>query len=125
MALQVMRNLDPTLHIFHHASIPMTSLRIAALSSGLLLSACSSLGPFKEADTNQDGGVSRDEAAVRSEDLASLFNTADEDKDGVLNEEEYEFVRAFLQKSRTSTHQGTARPRTSGSGGGGGGGHSH
>lgn len=104
----------------------MTSLRIAALSSSLLLSACSSLGPFKEADANKDGGVSPDEAAARSEDLASLFNTADEDKDGVLNEEEYEFVRAYLLKSRTSTHEGTARARRSGGGsGGGGGGHSH
>lgn len=102
----------------------MTSLRIAALSSSLLLSACSSLGPFKEADANQDGAVSHDEAAARSEELASLYNTADEDQDGVLNEEEYEYVRAFLQKSRTSTRQGPPRTRA-GSSGGGGGGHSH
>jgi hypothetical protein len=95
----------------------MTSLRIAAFSTALLLSACSSLGPFKEVDTNQDGGVSRDEAESRSEELASLFNTADEDQDGVLNEEEYEFVREYLQSQRTSTHRGPPK-RSSG-------GHSH
>jgi hypothetical protein len=99
----------------------MTLFRVAAFSNVVLLTACSSLGPFKEVDTNQDGHVSHEEAALRSEDLASLFNTADEDKDGALNEEEYEFVRAFLQKSRTSTHRGPPKTR----GGSGGGGHSH
>lgn len=115
-----MRNLDPTLHIFHHASIPMTSLRIAALSSGLLLSACSSLGPFKEADANQDGAVSREEAA-RSGDLTGLFTSADDNQDGVLNEEEYELARRVILGSRQTPRRS---PSTHGSGGGGGG-HSH
>jgi len=98
-------------------ALDMFSFRVASLSAALLLAACSSLGPFKKVDANQDGAVSHDEAAARSEELASLFNTADEDQDGVLNEEEYEYVRAFLQKSRTSSHRGP--PKSSG------GGHSH
>lgn len=99
----------------------MTSLRIAALSSSLLLSACSSLGPFKEADANQDGAVSREEAAP-SEDLTSLFTSADDDRDGVLNEEEYELARRVILGSRETARRS---PSTHGSGGGGGGGHSH
>ena len=98
----------------------MPSTRIVLLATVILLSACSGLGSFQNVDANQDGGVSPEEAASSSEDLASLFNSADEDKDGVLNEEEYEFVRAFLRKGQTSTHRGPPR-RSSG----GNGGHSH
>lgn len=97
----------------------MTSLRIAALASSLLLSACSSLGPFKDADSNQDGGVSREEAAG-SADLTGLFTSADDDQDGVLNEEEYELARRVILGSRE-----TPRRSSSTHSSGGGGGHSH
>lgn len=110
---------DPS-RLLTRLSIPMPSIPAVALSIVILLSACSGLRSFRDVDANQDGGVSPDEAAMTSEDLASLFDTADEDRDGVLNEEEYEFVRAYLLKGRTSTHRGPPR-RSARSGGG----HSH
>ena len=63
---------------------------------------------------------SREEAAP-SEDLASLFTSADDDRDGVLNEEEYELARRVILGSRETPRR---TPSTHGSGGGAGG-HSH
>ncbi|MDP3209639.1 MAG: hypothetical protein Q8M65_10855 [Rhodoglobus sp.] len=81
-----------------------------------LLAACAALGPFEKVDSNGDGGISREEAR-RSEDLVALFDSADDDQDGVLNPEEYELVREVLTRDRTSAHRGPPK--------GSGGGHSH
>ncbi len=92
---------------------------IATLSLPLLLAACATLGPFEQVDANRDGGISPEEAQ-RSEDLSALFNSADDDQDGVLNHEEYEIVRDVILRSRESSHRGPP-PSSQGSGGG----HSH
>lgn len=44
--------------------------------------------PFTELDANQDGSVSKDEAAVDPP-LAQMFGTLDIDANGVLTAEEY------------------------------------
>lgn len=92
---------------------------IATLGISLLLAACVTLGSFDKLDVDHNGGISPEEAA-RSEDLASLFNTADDDQDGVLNPEEYELVRDVIMRSRKSAHRG---PPSASQGSGGG--HSH
>jgi len=53
-------------------------------------------------DDNQDGDISRDEAS-RSEPLAALFNSADDNKDGVLDEEEYDIVHQAILENRGAT----------------------
>jgi len=45
--------------------------------------------PFDELDTNADGAISKDEAAVDPP-LAQVFGTLDKDADGRLTPEEYE-----------------------------------
>jgi hypothetical protein len=93
---------------------------LAALSATTLLAGCATtLGPFADVDANRDGGVSRDEAA-RSADLMSLYDSADDDRDGVLSQEEYELVRKVILGSRETPRRPPPR-----SNGGSGGGHSH
>lgn len=43
---------------------------------------------FKEADTNNDGQISLDEAQAKMPRLAERFNTLDADKNGMLSKEE-------------------------------------
>lgn len=99
----------------------MNKILLAALPFTMLLAACATtLGPFAEVDANRDGGISLDEAQ-RSEDLVALFNSADDDQDGVLNHEEYEIVREVILRPR-ETSKRSPSPST---GGGSGDGHSH
>lgn len=96
----------------------MTKIHLAIFPLALLIVACATaLGSFENVDANRDGGISIDEVQ-RSEDLIALFNTADDDQDGVLNQEEYALVREVILRSRQSAHSG---PPASNSGGG----HSH
>lgn len=98
----------------------MTKSPLMVFPMSLLLSACATaLGSFEDVDTNRDGGISVGEVQ-RSEDLAALFNSADDDQDGVLNQEEYALVREVILRSRQSSHR--APPASSA---GSGGGHSH
>lgn len=92
--------------------------RLAILSLGLMLTACASLGTFHDADVNQDGRVTREEAARSSADLADLFDGADGDRDGALNEEEYEMARRVILQMRGS-------PPAQSPGHDSGGGHKH
>ena len=98
----------------------MTKIPLAIFPVSLLLVACATaLGTFEDVDANRDGGISADEVQ-RSEDLTGLFNSADDDQDGVLNPEEYALVREVILRSKESSHRGTPASST-----GGGGGHSH
>lgn len=93
--------------------------RLAALSLPLLLAACTTLGTFEQVDANRDNRVSPEEAR-QSEELSALFNSADDDQDGVLNHEEYDLVRDVILRSRESSGGGSPS-----SGQGSAGGHSH
>ena len=87
------------MYIFH-------SLRGIAgpLSMGIAvasLSACATLGTFNETDADGDGMISSREASESSE-LSSLFNSADDNKDGALDEDEYELALKVIKGSRRS-----------------------
>lgn len=81
----------------------MKTIAPLVIVSALFLSACASLGTFQDMDVDHDGAISRDEASP-SGSLVSLFNSADENDDGVLDEEEYALVHQVLtQNSGTET----------------------
>lgn len=77
---------------------------VGAISIGLVIAslcACATLGTFNEADADDDGMISRQEAS-HSTDLSLLFNSADDNNDGALDEDEYELARKVIQGSRRS-----------------------
>lgn len=71
------------------------------------LSACASVATFQDTDTDGDGAITREEAAS-SKPLSSLFNSADDNKDGALDEEEF----ALAQKVIVGTRRSEPRRRT-------------
>ncbi|TDU32632.1 EF hand domain-containing protein [Panacagrimonas perspica] len=75
-----------------------------AILSVLFLPGCVSSGKFKNMDDDSSGGISRQEAS-HSQALADLFNSADENNDGVLDEEEYALVYQVISKNRAPTQQ--------------------
>jgi len=77
------------------------------LSLAILLPACASLGTFQDMDANQDGGISREEAS-NSESLTGLFNSADDNDDGVLDEHEYVLVHQVITRR---LEPGTGAPK--------------
>jgi hypothetical protein len=55
-------------------------------------------------DGNRDGVVSREEAAS-SKSLSELFDSADDDRDGVLNAEEYDLAYRVITQKHPDTAQ--------------------
>lgn len=69
--------------------IPLLALSIAALS------ACANLSAFGRADENRDGRVSQAEA-TRSEELKAVFDSADSDRNGVLDATEFAVAEQLI-----------------------------
>ena len=67
----------------------------------IVFSACASRGSFSEIDADQDQVVTVEEAA-QDRQLSDLFTSADDDKDGVLDREEFELARKVIEGSRRS-----------------------
>ncbi len=86
----------------------------------LILGACASAGSFGRTDADDDGRISRDEAA-RAESLVAVFDYADANQDGYLSSGEFDSAQEVLRAS------GDSHPEGPGAGGGGhsGDGHQH
>jgi hypothetical protein len=90
-------------------------LLVAALL--FILTACAGFSAFSQADRDSDGRVSRGEADG-SEDLATVFESADSDRNGFLDPTEFEVAEQLLAGWKAS--HGDARDH-----GGGTDSHSH
>lgn len=92
----------------------------AALLLSLGLGGCASAGSFGRADANDDGRISRDEAA-KAQQLVAVFDYADANRDGYLSSGEFDSAQEVLRASSKSHQEGP------GAGGGGhsGDGHQH
>jgi Ca2+-binding EF-hand superfamily protein len=55
---------------------------------------------FKEVDTNEDGKISKEEAAVKAPGMADSFDAIDADHDGGLSKEEIKSFTAAIEKKR-------------------------
>lgn len=86
----------PFIHPFPRALRP--ALIVIACS---VLSACASVATFEETDTDGDGAVTREEASS-FEPLSSMFNSADDNKDGALDPEEFELAQKVIVGGRRS-----------------------
>lgn len=96
-----------------------TSL-MAVLLLTLGLGACASAGSFDRADADDDGRISRDEAA-QAQQLVAVFDYADANRDGYLSSGEFDAAQDVLRAS-SDAHQEGPGP---GGGGHGGDGHQH
>lgn len=65
------------------------------------LPACASVATFEDTDTDGDGAITREEASS-SKPLSSMFNSADDNKDGALDAEEFELAQKVIVGSRRS-----------------------
>lgn len=79
--------------------LPMSSSRIPTLLFLLLISSCASLGSFQDLDVDNDGGINREEAGVSGR-LMEMFETADDNNDGVLDQDEFADVKTILERYR-------------------------
>lgn len=71
--------------------------------SALLLTSCAMLSSFGRADANDDGRISRDEAAPSPE-LSAAFGSADADQDSYLDPEEFERARELIRAWNEPQH---------------------
>jgi Ca2+-binding EF-hand superfamily protein len=77
---------------------------LLAVACAVVLSACAGLGTFQEMDADHDGAISREEAGNSK--LSSLFDSADDDRDGLLDEEEYGLAyRVITQRHPENTQR--------------------
>ena len=91
-----------------------TTIRLLLL---LGVTGCAASLSFGRTDSDDDGRISREEAAS-SEELAAVFSSADSNQDGLLNSAEYDEAQALI--SRWQRPNGEA----DGAGAAGGDGHS-
>lgn len=72
---------------------------LSVITCTVLLSSCAGMGSFEDFDSNHDGGVSRDEAGSKQA-LADIFNSADDNSDGRLDEDEFALARTAIERGR-------------------------
>ena len=92
----------------------MKNRMMVPLLLALGLGACASAGSFGRADADDDGRISRDEAA-RAESLVAVFDYADANRDGYLSSGEFDSAQDVLRAGNDAHQEGP---------GAGGGGHS-
>lgn len=72
---------------------------LSLVTCALLLSACAGMGSFKDFDANRNGGITREEAD-RKRALADIFDGADDNGDGHLDEEEFDLAKTAIELGR-------------------------
>lgn len=84
----------------------MKNAFVPGIVLALSLASCAMLSSFGRADANDDGRISRDEAAPSPE-LSAAFGSADTDQDGYLDPAEFEHARELIRawdEPRHDTH---------------------
>lgn len=90
------------------------------LASAVVSISCANAGSFGRTDTDNDGWISRTEAAQAGQ-IAAVFDYADSDGDGRLTSAEFDTAQEVLKTTRQSPQEGPVLS----SGGHSGGGHQH
>lgn len=83
---------------------------------------CASLAPFGRADSDENGRISREEAAG-SEELLAVFSSADTNQDGALSSAEFDEAQELIRRWKHA--HGESDGAGSGGGGDGHSGHQH
>jgi hypothetical protein len=76
------------------------------VASVVLLASCQTMETFQDLDTDQDGGITPEEAAQYNK-LSMMFQSADDNHDGHLDPEEFDLAQRAIQ---ASVHSEKRRP---------------
>jgi hypothetical protein len=71
------------------------------VASVIVLASCRTMETFQDLDTDQDGVITRQEAA-ESRKLSMVFRSADDNHDGHLDQEEFDLAQRAIEGSRRS-----------------------